>query len=265
LTLSNPATAAGERYDDASGLQYLNARYYDPRLAMFIQPDWWEVMQEGVGTNRYSYSFGDPVNGRDPSGNYCVPCVPPVVEIVGWAVGGLLVAAGIVEMSEQPPIGIGHNGGPPLSGTGTPTPEPPRDPRLTELAKTLAEAGVVASAEKLEDLGTDPIKGFDPAEAVHGARYEKEFGVELSRSPHVGADFVIKDTGITVDAMGPAPSQHFNMRQFANSLRKHLLKKVDRVSVDGTGLTAAQREAIKQEIEKQPKEAQDRIDTIRLD
>ena len=49
----------GERFDDQSGLQYLNARYYDPKLAMFIQPDWWEVMKEGVGTNRYSYSFGD--------------------------------------------------------------------------------------------------------------------------------------------------------------------------------------------------------------
>jgi hypothetical protein len=36
---------------------------------MFIQPDWWEVMQEGVGTNRYSYSFNDPVNGKDPSGH----------------------------------------------------------------------------------------------------------------------------------------------------------------------------------------------------
>ena len=26
-------------------------------------------MQEGVGTNRYAYSFSDPVNGRDPSGH----------------------------------------------------------------------------------------------------------------------------------------------------------------------------------------------------
>ncbi len=36
---------------------------------MFLQPDWWEVMQAGVGTNRYSYSFGDPVNGIDPTGH----------------------------------------------------------------------------------------------------------------------------------------------------------------------------------------------------
>ncbi|WP_227754607.1 RHS repeat domain-containing protein, partial [Stagnihabitans tardus] len=33
----------GERLDADAGLQYLNARYYDPKLAMFIQPDWWEV------------------------------------------------------------------------------------------------------------------------------------------------------------------------------------------------------------------------------
>jgi len=60
----------GERYDTDSGLQYLNARYYDPELAMFIQPDWWEVTQAGVGTNRYAYSAIDPVNLSDPGGNF---------------------------------------------------------------------------------------------------------------------------------------------------------------------------------------------------
>jgi hypothetical protein len=34
---------------------------------MFLQPDWWEVTQAGVGTNRYGYAGGDPVNGSDPS------------------------------------------------------------------------------------------------------------------------------------------------------------------------------------------------------
>ncbi len=53
----------GERYDAGAGLQYLNARYYDPRLGLFIQPDWFEVTQPGVGTNRYAYSFNDPVMG----------------------------------------------------------------------------------------------------------------------------------------------------------------------------------------------------------
>ncbi|MCB2130868.1 MAG: hypothetical protein KDE03_17825 [Rhodobacteraceae bacterium] len=72
LSLSTPKETKGvigERYDDTSGLQYLNARYYDPRLGMFVQPDWWEVTWAGEGTNRYSYSFNDPINGKDPSGH----------------------------------------------------------------------------------------------------------------------------------------------------------------------------------------------------
>jgi len=38
----------GERYDAHTGLQYLNARYYDPELGLFIQPDWFEVTAVGV-------------------------------------------------------------------------------------------------------------------------------------------------------------------------------------------------------------------------
>lgn len=64
-----PATATGERFDADAGLQYLNAQYYDPKLGMFLQPDWFEVTMAGVGTNRYAYSFNDPVNLKDPNGN----------------------------------------------------------------------------------------------------------------------------------------------------------------------------------------------------
>jgi len=39
----------GERFDADAGLQYLNARYYDPKLGMFIQPDWFEVTKAGSG------------------------------------------------------------------------------------------------------------------------------------------------------------------------------------------------------------------------
>jgi RHS repeat-associated protein len=59
----------GERYDADAGLQYLNARYYDPALGMFLQPDWFEVTKVGVGTNRFSYCGGDPVNCSDANGN----------------------------------------------------------------------------------------------------------------------------------------------------------------------------------------------------
>lgn len=62
----------GQRHDDDSALIYLNARYYDPALGLFVTPDWLDVTTPGVGTNRYAYALHDPINGMDPSGNATV-------------------------------------------------------------------------------------------------------------------------------------------------------------------------------------------------
>jgi RHS repeat-associated protein len=58
-----------QRYDAETGLEYLNARYYDPLLARFLNPDTFDPTVGGVGTNRYAYSGNDPINGSDPSGH----------------------------------------------------------------------------------------------------------------------------------------------------------------------------------------------------
>ncbi len=58
-------------YPDAeTGLQYLNARYYNPAGARFISPDDWDPTMEGVGTNRYAYAGQDPINKSDPNGQW---------------------------------------------------------------------------------------------------------------------------------------------------------------------------------------------------
>ena len=64
----------GERHDPETGLVYLNARYYDPVLARFISPDWWDPNKPGVGTNRYAYSDNDPVNKSDRNGHCAGDC-----------------------------------------------------------------------------------------------------------------------------------------------------------------------------------------------
>ncbi len=52
-----------------TGLQYLNARYYDPAGARFISPDDWDPTMQGVGSNRYAYAGQDPINKSDPNGH----------------------------------------------------------------------------------------------------------------------------------------------------------------------------------------------------
>lgn len=81
----------GQRYDAEAGLQYLNARYYDPELGMFLQPDWFEVTMPGVGTNRYAYGLGDPVNLSDPGRNFAflglAGCVSGACQAAAYGIG----------------------------------------------------------------------------------------------------------------------------------------------------------------------------------
>jgi RHS repeat-associated protein len=47
---------------------YLHARYFDPKLGIFLSPDPLNPTLPGVGKNRYSYGFGNPTNNTDRSG-----------------------------------------------------------------------------------------------------------------------------------------------------------------------------------------------------
>jgi len=50
-------------------LTIIFAAFASQASAMWIQADWLDPTQQGVGTNRYAYSFNDPVNLMDPGGN----------------------------------------------------------------------------------------------------------------------------------------------------------------------------------------------------
>jgi RHS repeat-associated protein len=55
----------GREWDSETGLYYYRARYYDPKLAIFISED---PIGFGGGLNAYTYALGDPVNLFDPDG-----------------------------------------------------------------------------------------------------------------------------------------------------------------------------------------------------
>jgi RHS repeat-associated protein len=56
--------------EDFSGLSYMNARYYDPGIGIFISPD--TIIPNPADLmdyNRYTYGRGNPVSNNDPSGH----------------------------------------------------------------------------------------------------------------------------------------------------------------------------------------------------
>ena len=60
----------GEEYTEATGLQYLRARHYDPQTGTFTSQDTYSgSLQNPNSQNRYTYAENDPVNGNDPGGD----------------------------------------------------------------------------------------------------------------------------------------------------------------------------------------------------
>lgn len=60
----------GQEKDDETGLNYYNARYYDPHTKRFIQPD--EIIQniyDPQTLNRYAYVRNNPLKNTDPTGH----------------------------------------------------------------------------------------------------------------------------------------------------------------------------------------------------
>ena len=89
----------GQRLDISTGLYFYNARYYDPQLGRFIQPD--SIVQapsDPQSLNRYSYVRNNPVKYVDPTGygwfsNFFKKAVKAVVSaVVAVAVAVLAVA-----------------------------------------------------------------------------------------------------------------------------------------------------------------------------
>jgi RHS repeat-associated protein len=81
---ANPYLFAAERFDAPLGEYNLRARYYDPRLGRFsgidpALPDW----SDPRSLNRYVYSFSDPINRRDPNGEFSLAETMISVSIVG--------------------------------------------------------------------------------------------------------------------------------------------------------------------------------------
>ncbi|MFF9131525.1 RHS repeat-associated core domain-containing protein [Streptomyces sp. NPDC014806] len=91
-------------YLDPTGLYKMGARYYDPTLARFTQPD-----PSGQETNPYLYAAGDPINNSDSTGLFSFPDVSGALE---WASLTEKIMSGDTEGAFAAKVGI-------LVGIGT--------------------------------------------------------------------------------------------------------------------------------------------------
>ena len=74
--IRNAFKYAGEMQDEATGLYYLRARYYDPAVGRFISKDTYEgSVTNPLSLNLYTYVENNPIIYTDPSGNWCTATV----------------------------------------------------------------------------------------------------------------------------------------------------------------------------------------------
>jgi RHS repeat-associated protein len=76
-TSTNEARKFIGQFGDESGLDYLNARYYNPSQGQFLSEDpmFWEDpkaqnLADPQSLNTYSYAVDNPITKKDPSGRY---------------------------------------------------------------------------------------------------------------------------------------------------------------------------------------------------
>jgi RHS repeat-associated protein len=85
-TVSNPYRYTSGYFDQQTQMYKFGARYYDPSLGRFTQPD-----PSGQEANAYAYAADNPVNDSDPSGLIFGSLTGPI-KAVGVAYGEYLAA-----------------------------------------------------------------------------------------------------------------------------------------------------------------------------
>jgi RHS repeat-associated protein len=127
-TLPTSIWFTGQRADTITGLDYYNARYYDPGVGQFLSVD--SVQGNIQGMDPYAYVGGNPESRTDPTGNNCYDPTTQTVKV------------GCGNNKTDPPVQSGGGGGidfqPPRQnnggdtggggGTTTTQPNPPSPP-----------------------------------------------------------------------------------------------------------------------------------------
>ena len=100
-SVENPYQYNAEYVDNATGLQYLRARYYRAETGSFITADTYcGNISTPLSLNRYTYTHNNPIMGKDPSGHF--PMTFTAVAILTVIFGGVGVGTyGVIKDSKK--------------------------------------------------------------------------------------------------------------------------------------------------------------------
>lgn len=222
---------------DATALQYLRARYYDPTSGRILSRDSWSNDDKTI-YHPYAYARNNPATVTDPSG-HCTPGAvdpgdPNDADCLGLYEGGGQetyypndpTLAEIIAADEAA-YGGSEIGATPQSDTR-------EVPPAVEYPSDDSAIGSGRGAPD-EDLGRDPARGgaFSQREYETAKRLEAQYGLPLERDETGDAEWI--SGGKTYDAVGNFDGQYLsgdNLDHFLQEIGDHLRDKADVVVVD---------------------------------
>lgn len=189
----------GHVHDGATGLVYMQQRYYDAVLGIMVSADPVATLQAPVvGFNRYRYANSNPYSFTDPDGR--MGCAASRIKAVCQSVG----------MSVSTSLRSAHDTGN-LSRVASVDPAPNVVPRPgVEIRSEQLLWDLQALSNSVGRRDIDVISGYRSAERQQGLRNEKKNVRAARRSQHtfgIAADIKIpgmsqKDVGISAYKTG---------------------------------------------------------------
>jgi len=186
--------------DGATGLDYLNARYYDPVTAHFLTTDPLVDQSSAQVANPYAYGSGDPEQFSDPSGQYIIKAGDnwfTIAKLEGisnpsannWLIMRVIFGPSLPALATNHYLYVPAVDGP---RPGTPTlsnsTQTAHSKELTEETKILNSFEAKYEADACHDpvsCAINKLHAYEEGQAAKllqeafGAKCEKKFGMEI--------------------------------------------------------------------------------------